>query len=146
MKSLTLEGFANALANMQARTPIMLAIAAESVGQVAEGKAKAIVGEYQRSDLGGFESWEELAESTKSDRLRKGYAENDPGLRSGAMMASITHITNGTAVAIGSSSQKLVWFERGTSKQSPRSVVGLAAYRCEDDLRLIAEETIGKIL
>ena len=146
MKSFTLEGFARELANMQAKVPVMLAVAAESVGQVAEGKAKAIVGEYQRGDMGGFEPWEELAGSTKADRVRNGYTENDPGLRSGAMQGSIGHTTSGTNVAIGSSDQHLVWFEFGTSKQPPRSVVGLAAYRSEEDLRAIAKTIMGKIL
>ena len=99
-----------------------------------ERAAKGKIGEYQEAN-GMHEAWPELADSTKEDRVRKGFTENDPGLRSGAMRDSISHETRGLESAIGSDDQNLVWFELGTDKQPPRSVLGAAAYESIDEVK-----------
>ena len=60
---------------------------------LVEEEAKAEIGTYQ-DQAGPFIAWPELADSTKEDRTRQGFTENDPGLRSGAMRDSI-----GTAIS-----------------------------------------------
>lgn len=47
-----------------------------------------VLGHYQTA-TGPFGSWPELADSTKADRVRQGYTENDPLLRSGQMRDDI---------------------------------------------------------
>lgn len=76
--------------------------------------------------VGPFIAWPELAESTKADRVRKGYSEDEPGLRSGEMRDSIGRVlsTDGLEAQVGSNDDHMVYFELGTSKQPPRSVLG----------------------
>ena len=62
----------------------------EKSAQLVEKRAKEKIGEYQEQS-GEFIAWPELAESTKADRVKQGYTENDPGLRSGEMRDSIRH-------------------------------------------------------
>lgn len=94
--------------------------AMERACRVVEAEAKREIGTYQ-------EGWAELADSTKADRVRLGYSENDPGLRSGEMRDSIGHVVGHNEGVVGSDDDKLVWFELGTDKQPPRSVLALAA-------------------
>ncbi len=97
--------------------------ALEKVARVVDKRAKEKIGEYQEQ-AGPFAGWAELADSTKEDRLRQGYTENDPGLRSGEMRDSIEHVVRDGEAQVGSDDDKMVWFELGTSKQPPRSVLG----------------------
>ena len=92
-----------------------------------EKEAKNELGTYQRGNNGPFEDWSELKDSTKKDRVNKGFTENDPGLRTGEMRAHIQHEVSGHAAAVGSDDEILEWFELGTEKQRPRSVLGVAA-------------------
>jgi hypothetical protein len=101
-----------------------------------EKTAKDEIGHYQDA-IGPFQDWAELAESTKADRLSKGFTENDPGKRSGKMQESITHEVDGMEACIGSSDQNLVYFEVGTSKQPPRSVLGAAVIRNKSKIQRI---------
>jgi hypothetical protein len=105
----------------------------EQGAKIIEKRAKEKIGEYQ-GESGPFIAWPELAESTKADRLRQGYSEDEPGLRSGAMRDSITHQVSGHEAVIGSDDDKLVYFELGTSKQPPRSVLGGAAVESIDKI------------
>lgn len=95
----------------------------EKAAVLVEKRAKEKIGEYQEQ-AGPFVGWAELADSTKADRLRQGYSENEPGLRSGAMRDSIEHVVRDGEAQVGSDDDKLVYFELGTSKQPPRSVLG----------------------
>ena len=98
----------------------------ELAARLIEKEAKREIGEYQNG-AGPFVGWAELADSTKTDRVSQGFTENDPGLRTGEMRDSIEHVVQGNEAHVGSDDQNLVWFELGTSKQPPRSVLGLAA-------------------
>jgi hypothetical protein len=95
----------------------------DRVGKQVKKRAKAKIGNYQDA-APPFAGWAELADATKEDRLRQGFTENDPGLRTGDMRESIGHKVHGNEVTIGSNDDKLVWFELGTEKQPPRSVLG----------------------
>jgi hypothetical protein len=74
-----------------------------------------------------FAGWAELADSTKDDRVKQGFAENEPGLRTGVMRESIDHVVGDRETVVGSNSENLERFELGTSRQPPRSVLGIAA-------------------
>lgn len=97
--------------------------ALEKAAVVVEKRAKEKIGEYQ-DQAGPFAGWAELADSTKADRVRQGYSEDEPGLRSGEMRDSIEHVVMDGEAQVGSNDDKLVWFELGTVKQPPRSVLG----------------------
>jgi hypothetical protein len=121
--------------------------ALEKCALVVEKRAKEKVGEYQE-EIGPFAAWAELADSTKADRERKGFTENDPGLRTGAMRDSIEHTTSPADLQtqIGSNDDKLVFFELGTSKQPPRSVLGGAmAEKLPEIKQIIGAAVVGAI-
>jgi hypothetical protein len=108
---------------------------AEEIQKTAAG----MLGDYQDA-IGPYPKWEELADSTKAERARLGYSDNDPGYRSGEMKRSIGRAVNGSEATIGSNDQHLVWFELGTSKQPPRPVLGPAALHSKERFN----EFIGK--
>ena len=113
--------------------------ALEKAAVIVEKRAKTRVGDYQEQ-AGPFVAWPELAESTKSDRLRKGFTEDDPGLRTGAMRDSIGHTVLDGEAHVGSDDDHMVYFELGTTHQPPRSVLGGAVVESMD--RII--EAIGE--
>ena len=95
--------------------------------ELLDKAAKAEIGTYQEAS-GPFGAWPELADSTKEDRLRKGFTENDPLLRSGDLRESIHHEAEDWEGTVGSDSDVMVWQEFGTSKMPPRPVLGIALY------------------
>jgi hypothetical protein len=119
--------------------------ALEHIAKVIEKQAKAEIGHYQKQE-GQFAAWAELADSTKQDRERQGYTENDPGLRSGEMRESIHHKVGLHEALIGSDDDNLVWFELGTSKQPPRSVLGLAGLKKGEEAAEIAGANVAMAL
>lgn len=90
----------------------------EVAGQMVEDEAKRLIGTYDYNPR-----WPELADATKQDRVDKGFPENEPGLRTGEMRDSIGHTVIGNVAHVGSDNDKLVWFELGTAKQPPRTVL-----------------------
>lgn len=95
----------------------------DRVGKDVKKRAKGKIGEYQDA-APPFAGWAELADSTKADRLRQGYPEDEPLLRSGEMRDSVGHTVHGNEVTIGSNSDKAVWQELGTEHIPPRSFLG----------------------
>lgn len=104
--------------------------AADHIERAAKGK----IGEYQGAN-GMHDAWPEQADSTKEDRVRKGFTENDPLLRTGALRDSISHETHGLEAAIGSTSDIAVYQELGTDKIPPRPFLGAAAYESIDEVK-----------
>lgn len=103
-----------------------------------EEAAKEEIGVYQPA-YGPFEAWVPLAESTKADRVRKGYTENEPLLRSGELRDSIESEVVGLAAIVGTKSQIGFWQEVGTENIPPRPFIGPAYVRKIDPLM----ESIG---
>ncbi|MGG6429439.1 hypothetical protein ACQ5TV_05590 [Acetobacter ghanensis] len=92
--------------------------------------ARDIVGRYQREDMGNIPAWAELTDGTKADRLKQGFTENDPGLRSGEMRAVYeARITDKPGIVLGNSDPVALWFEEGTPRQPPRPVIAVALFR-----------------
>lgn len=127
MKEFSISGFAEQLTGLAEGMPVFDEEILGYIGVVVVQTAKDKIGDYQ-SETGPFEAWAPLAESTKEDRLRKGYSEDNPGMRSGQMRDSIEYIVFPGEVQIGSNDDDMLWFELGTTKQPPRSVLGGAAF------------------
>ena len=116
--------------------------ALEKAAKLVEKRAKEKIGQYQEQ-VGPFVGWAELADFTKEDRLRQGYTENDPGLRSGQMRDSIEHVVTDGEAQVGSNDDNLVFFELGTSKQPPRSVLaGAAIESTQKVLQILGENMV----
>jgi phage gpG-like protein len=105
----------------------------EESAELVEKRAKAKIGHYQDQE-GPFIAWPELAESTKSDRARQGYPEDEPLLRSGEMRDSIEHTVGKDEAQIGSNNDKAVWQELGTEHIPPRSFLGGAMAELVPDI------------
>jgi hypothetical protein len=73
-----------------------------------------------------FPGWPELADQTKDDRVRQGYSENDPLLRSGGFAETITAEVQPLQFTVGSADPRAEWFENGTSHMPPRPSIGPA--------------------
>jgi hypothetical protein len=101
--------------------------ALEHAAVMVETEAKRVIGTYEYG-------WPELADTTQAQRVAQGYSENEPGLRSGEMRESIEHTTLREEALVGSDDQNLVYFELGTAKQPPRSVLAEAAVHKEADV------------
>ena len=100
--------------------------ALETAAELVEKRAKDKIGEYQEQ-AGPFVGWADLAEFTKADRIAKGFPEDEPLLRTGAMRDSIEHIVGDGEAQVGSNSDIAVYQELGTAKIPPRSFLGGAA-------------------
>ena len=141
MSEFTLLGFVEHLAVMAAEVVIAEHHALEHAAKVVEKEAKDSIGHYQ-SQSGPFVAWAELADSTKADRARKGYAEDEPELRDGTLRDSIEHNVGGRDAHIGSNNPIMVFQELGTAKMPPRSILGGAAARKEKEVVEIIGETM----
>lgn len=126
----SIESFMEHLAKMAVAVTIADHKALEAAAKVVEKEAKSEFGTYQGA-IGGFQKWEELADSTKADRVGQGYTENDPLLRSGKERDGISHKVEHLTAAIGSESDVMVYLELGTEKMPPRPVLGPSLMRKE---------------
>ncbi len=100
----------------------------QRVAALVERTAKSEIGIYQ-PETGGFPEWPELADSTKDERARLGFSENDPLLRTGELRDSIERQVEGLEAQIGSADERMAFHEFGTSKMPARPVLGPAAFR-----------------
>jgi phage gpG-like protein len=115
--------------------------ALDRAAKVIQTEAKAIVGHYQ-PETGPYQAWPELADGTKEDRVRRGFSENDPLLRSGALRDSIEREVSGNTAHVGSNLDAAVFQELGTARIPPRPFLGAAAFRKGEEAALAAGETI----
>ena len=106
----------------------------EKCAKKVEATAKAEIGHYQ-SGIGPFPAWAALADSTEEQKAQMGYPADSPLLASGAMQASITHTTGALEAVIGSTDEKMVYHEFGTSKMPARPVMGPALLTNKEFIR-----------
>jgi phage gpG-like protein len=132
-----LAAFAAHLAALEAGIATQLEKGLDHAAAHVQKTARDEIGHYQNA-AGPFPKWAELTDGTKEDRVRKGFTENDPGLRSGAMRESIERQRQGLEAAVGSNDDHLVFFEMGTKTAPPRPVLGLAAH--------YEREAVGEII
>jgi HK97 gp10 family phage protein len=116
--------------------------------KIVEKRAKEKFGEYQEQ-AGPFVAWKELADSTKADRERQGYPEDEPLLRRGDTRDSI-----GTAIAVsgmegqvGSDSDIALYQEAGTEHIPPRSFLGGAmAEKLPEIKEIVGGALVGALI
>jgi HK97 gp10 family phage protein len=113
----------------------------KAAAEQIEHTARAKLGHYQDS-VEHFPAWPELADSTKADRVAKGFTENDPLLRTGALRDSIGHEVHGNEAVIGSKSDIAVYQELGTTKMPPRPFLGPAVVENEEALRALWHDVL----
>ncbi len=135
----SLASFASHLLAIEASEALALHHGLKEVAQAIEKTAKEEIGHYQPA-VGPFPAWAELADSTKADRTRQGFSENDPLLRTGELRDSISNTVGGLEAVVGSNSDVMVWQELGTKTIPPRAVLGPAAIQNEDKIK----EILGK--
>lgn len=120
--------------------------ALESAAVMVERRAKEKIGEYQQ-EAGPFIAWPELADSTKADRTRHGFAEDEPLLRTGELRDSIEHTVADGVAQVGSNSDKAVWQELGTKYMPPRSFLGGAVVdKLDDIMKTIGEQAVASLV
>lgn len=105
----------------------------EMVGKLVEEAAKEAIGTY---DYG----WPELSDRTQEERERLGFSPNDPLLRTGELQESIKHDVDNKTVYIGSTLDKALFHEIGTSKIPPRPFLVPSAERNKEKI----ENMIGR--
>ncbi len=128
MKDFTILGFVEHLVIIQTEIVVAEHEGLDRAAEIIQAEAKDSLGEYQQ-DAPPFAGWAELADSTKQDRVRQGYPEDEPELRTGEMRDSIERTVEGREAEVGSDSEVLEFQELGTSKMPPRSILGGAAVR-----------------
>jgi hypothetical protein len=111
----------------------------DAASALIEKEAKAEFGTYQQG-IGPFGDWPELADATKEDRVRQGYPENEPLLRSGELRDSIEREVDHFEATVGSKSEIMLYQELGTQRIPPRPVLGIALQRCWPQIQAL----IGK--
>ena len=121
--------------------------ALDHAAKLVEAEAKREIGDYQ-PDKGPFAAWAELADSTQKDRAAKGFPENEPLLRTGALRDSIEHTVKSHHEAeVGSDSLIAVYQELGTNHIPPRSFLGGAAFTKSHEVRaLLGHSVIATIM
>jgi hypothetical protein len=135
----SLTSFASLLSNMAVALPAAQHTAMESACVVVEHEAKRVIGTYDYR-------WRQLAPSTQADRVRQGFAPNDPLLRTGAMRASISHVSSPTEGRVGSNDDKAVWQELGTRTIPPRSfLAGALQHKAKEVVKILGLAVVGYI-
>jgi len=136
-----LEQFGREMSFASTRIATELELGFHAIVKEIEETAKEEIGVYQPA-YGPFEAWAPLAASTKADRVRQGYTEDDPLLRSGELRGSIESEVVGLAAIVGTKSQIGLWQEVGTTRIPPRPYIGPAYVRKIDPLM----ESIGRAI
>lgn len=124
MATLTLPQFAGLMTHLASSLPAARHRALEHACQIVETEARRVIGTYDADP-----TWPELADSTKADRVRQGFSENEPLLRTGELRDSIVHTVVGNTGHVGSNDDKAVWQELGTVRIPPRSFLKSAVIR-----------------
>lgn len=127
--------FAETLAGIAVAQETLVRRTVSHCAKLVEQEAKAEIGHYQEQ-IGQFVGWDDLADATKADRVRQGFPEDEPLLRTGEMRDSIgTALSaDGMEAQIGSDDDKAVWQELGTQHIPPRSFLGGAMARKEEKI------------
>jgi phage gpG-like protein len=104
--------------------------------------AQKKLGEYQ-DHAGPFNAWAELADSTKDDRVAKGFPENEPLLRTGDLRDSIEVARHGNEAVVASSSDIAMYQELGTENGiPPRPFLGPAAFEAKLPIGELSARTL----
>ncbi len=117
------------------------------VGPAIVARACEMVAKQARAAIGKeHELWPALAPSTIADRVSKGYAPNEPLLRTGELRDSIEWTASGLEGCVGSDSPIAVWQELGTSRIPPRSFLVSSAISMEEKIQRMAARAVVAVL
>lgn len=142
----SIASFVEHITTLQAKEVLSIRKGLAKAAKIVETQARSEIGHYQ-DPIADFPGWQELAQSTKDDRVSKGFAENDPLLRDGKLRDSIHHDIDGLEATIGSDSNIAVYQELGTDKIPPRPFLGTAlAIKQGQIVRIIGEHAVGALL
>lgn len=116
---------------------------AEKGAKLIQRDAREKLGHYQGS-VGPFNAWPELADSTKEDRVNKGFPENEPLKRTGQLAESIDTDVRGSEAMVGSMDPIALWQECGTDDGHipPRAFLGPAAFESKPKLSVICANAL----
>ncbi len=114
---------------------------AEKGAKLIQRDAQEKLGHYQEA-AGTFNEWSDLADSTKADRVHKGFPENEPLLRTGQLRESIEAVVHGNEAMVGSVDPIALWQERGTEHIPPRPFLGAAAFESKPKVAIISANTL----
>lgn len=130
-----------------ARDLTQITVAFELARHEALDHACRIVKEEAKGVIGTYEfGWPQLAESTQQDRVRHGFAANEPLLRTGELRDSISHYVEGDTGYVGSPSKIALAQELGTAKIPPRSFLGGAARAKEAEIHAMGAHAAKQAL
>lgn len=138
-------------ADLAARLAMVAAIGSrvhdllDEAASLVEERAKAKLGSYQPA-VGPYPAWQPLSPITQEIRASQGYTPNDPLRRSGEMANSIGHMVYGEEAAVGTTSEKAVWQELGTSTIPPRPFFGPVAIESEHDVQRIISASLVRFV
>ena len=137
-------GFLRFMEGMPGRLTVATEAGLTEAAKIIQHEAKEEIGHYQGA-AGPFAGWDELAASTQLERVRLGWTENDPLLRSGELRDHVKVSVGIGEAAIGVPNETVgdgskanpardighiaVWMENGTEKAPPRPFLGGAAVR-----------------
>ncbi len=116
--------------------------ALDRCGKLIEQTAKSEIGHYQ-PQVGPFQDWAPLADSTEAEKERLGFPLDAPLLRTGDLRDSIEREISGDSVVIGSKSDIAAYQEFGTPTIPPRPFMGPAAFHNKENIaRIVGEAAI----
>jgi len=133
-----------------ARHLVVLAAEGEAVShhitkegaKIIQKDAQKRLGEYQ-DYAGPFNAWAPLADSTKADRVAKGFPEDEPLLRTGDLRDSIVVDAHGNEAVVASDSEVALYQEVGTDRGiPPRPFLGPAAFESKHPIGVKAANTL----
>jgi hypothetical protein len=78
--------------NAAKKAPAAFHAELEDQGRAIEGECKRLFGTYQ-------DGWAQLADSTREQHEKQGFAPNDPLFRSGGLQGAVTHKLEGHSVS-----------------------------------------------
>lgn len=139
MKTFNPISFSEELIKLSVKEEIALKTGLDKAAKLIQKDAKQQIGHLQKA-VGTFPEWQELAESTKDDKSKKGYFFNgdyNPLLREGNLKDSIQKEVEGFEAVIGSKEDVAAYQEFGTSRIPPRPFIGPAAYKNKEKIRAI---------
>ena len=113
----------------------------EKGAKIIQRDAQAKLGHYQDT-AGPFNAWSELADSTKADRVHKGFPENEPLKRTGQLEESIEAVVRGHEAMVGSMDPIALWQEKGTEHIPPRPFLGAAAFESKQKVAIVSANTL----
>jgi len=129
----SLSQFATDLMKIVVGTDLFQREVMEKACVIVETEAKRVIGTYDYD-------WAPLAESTREQRVKLGFSEDEPLLRTGALRDSIEHRVETEHIGlevvglVGTDNEIAKYQELGTRTIPPRSFLGEAAMHKEEEI------------